>query len=127
NSLEGIIAIMPYDVSIAVTACSSRVLRWHLFGFGLASHIVEVAPAMNSSPDTIRELEFRRRALNERLMNAKDVVEANGIERELWAVRAQIRYHKAKIAKRGMPRSADTQAPPTQESSGKSEEVNLSG
>jgi hypothetical protein len=54
---------------------------------------------MNSSEDIIRELEFRRRALNERLMNAKDVAEANGIERELWAVRARIRYHKAKMAR----------------------------
>lgn len=54
---------------------------------------------MNSSPEIIRELEFKRRAMNERLMNTKDVAEANGIERELWALRAAIRYHKGKIAK----------------------------
>ncbi len=54
---------------------------------------------MNSSPDIIRELEIKRKALNERLMNAEDVAEANGIERELWAVRAAIRYHKSKMAR----------------------------
>lgn len=54
---------------------------------------------MSSSEDIIRELEFKRRALNERLMNAKDVAEANGVERELWAVRAAIRYHKGKLAR----------------------------
>ena len=54
---------------------------------------------MNSSPDIIRELEFKRRALNERLMDAKDVAEANRIERELWALRAAIRYHKGKMAR----------------------------
>lgn len=56
---------------------------------------------MNSSPDIIRELEFKRKALNDRLMNAKDVAEANSIERELWALRAAIRYHKGKISKDG--------------------------
>jgi len=56
---------------------------------------------MNSYPDIIRELEFKRKALNERLMNSKNVAEANGIERELWALRAAIRYHKGKVAKDG--------------------------
>jgi hypothetical protein len=54
---------------------------------------------MNSSQDIIRELEIKRRALNERLMNAKDVAEGNSIERELWAIRARIRYHKSIEAK----------------------------
>lgn len=54
---------------------------------------------MNSSPDIIRELEIKRKAMNERLMNAKDVAEANGIERELWALRAAIRYHRGSIAR----------------------------
>jgi hypothetical protein len=54
---------------------------------------------MNPSPDIIRELELKRKALNERLMNAKDIAEANAIERELWALRAAIRYHKSKIAR----------------------------
>ncbi len=48
---------------------------------------------MNSSEDTIRELEIKRRALNEHLMNAKDLTEANSIERELWALRTAIRHH----------------------------------
>ena len=59
---------------------------------------------MNSSQDIIRELEFKRRALNERLMNAKDVPEANCIERELWALRAAIRYHKNMPAKGSRPK-----------------------
>ncbi|HET8825420.1 MAG TPA: hypothetical protein VFM77_09840 [Terriglobales bacterium] len=65
---------------------------------------------MNSSDDIIRELEFKRRALNERLMNAKDVAEANSIERELWAVRARIRYHKTRAAKGVLPRSPEAPA-----------------
>jgi hypothetical protein len=54
---------------------------------------------MNSSADMIRELELKRKALNQRLMNSKDVAEANGIERELWALRAAIRYHKGEVAR----------------------------
>ena len=52
---------------------------------------------MNSSQEIIRELEIKRRALNERLMNAKDVAEANGIERELWALRTAIRHHQRRL------------------------------
>ncbi len=54
---------------------------------------------MNSSEETIRELELKRQALNERLMNAKDLAEANSIERELWALRAAIRYHKNRFSR----------------------------
>jgi hypothetical protein len=32
-------------------------------------------------------------------MNAKDVAEGNSIEREPWAIRARIRYHKSIEAK----------------------------
>lgn len=60
---------------------------------------------MDSSQDMIRELEIKRRALNERLMNAKDVAEANGIERELWAIRARMRYHKSMVTKGGTEKS----------------------
>lgn len=49
---------------------------------------------MNSGKQTLRELESRRKALNERLMNSKNLEEANNIERELWAVRAAIRQLK---------------------------------
>ncbi len=48
---------------------------------------------MQSSQEIIQELENKRRALNERLMNSKDLAEANSIERELWALRAAIRHH----------------------------------
>ena len=82
---------------------------------------------MNSSEDTIRELEFKRRALNERLMNAKDVAEANRIERELWALRAAIRYHKGIIAKGARTRSRSGQAPPAEQNSGDSSGTNFSG
>jgi hypothetical protein len=45
---------------------------------------------MNSGMQTLRELESRRKALNERLMNSQNIQEANNIERELWAIRAAI-------------------------------------
>ncbi|HEV2697188.1 MAG TPA: hypothetical protein VGU90_04280 [Terriglobales bacterium] len=47
-----------------------------------------------SSEQVISELENRRKLLNDKLMNAKTVREANEIERELWALRAAIRYRK---------------------------------
>lgn len=50
---------------------------------------------MSAADQVIKDLESRRRALNERLMNSKSTQEANGIERELWAVRAAIRYYKS--------------------------------
>ena len=53
---------------------------------------------MNSSEETIQELELKRRALNERLMNTRDLAEANSIERELWALRAAIRYHTGMLS-----------------------------
>ena len=81
---------------------------------------------MNSSPDIIRELEFKRKALNERLMNSKNVAEANGIERELWALRAAIRYHKGKL---GREARGERAGPVPQERGGPSgsSETNLSG
>jgi len=57
-----------------------------------------VKSPMNSSKKTLRELESRRRGLNERLMNSKNLTDANNIERELWAVRAAIRHHKQAMA-----------------------------
>ncbi len=82
---------------------------------------------MNPSQDIIRELEFKRRALNERLMNAKDVAEANGIERELWALRAAIRYHKGVITKATRRHSGSSQAAPAIQNSGESSGTNFSG
>src|SRR5579864_2397277 len=61
--------------------------------FGIAKSRRLVKNPMNSSKQTLRELESRRRALNERLMNSKTLADANNIERELWAVRAAIRHH----------------------------------
>jgi hypothetical protein len=55
---------------------------------------------VKASEEALRELEIRRRALNERLMNSRDLSEANSIERELWAVRAAIRHHKGILVKR---------------------------
>lgn len=82
---------------------------------------------MNSSQDVIRELEFKRRALNERLMNTKDVAEANSIERELWALRAAIRYHRGVIGKGRRPPSPSSQAPPGIQNSGDASGANFSG
>jgi hypothetical protein len=47
-----------------------------------------------SSEKVISQLENQRRILNERLMNAPTLREANQIERELWAIRAAIRFGK---------------------------------
>jgi hypothetical protein len=55
---------------------------------------------MNSSTEIMRKLEDKRASLNDRLMNARDRKEANSIERELWAVRAAIRHHKAMLQER---------------------------
>jgi hypothetical protein len=43
----------------------------------------------------IQELEKRRVALNNQLMDAQSVTEANEIERELWALRTAISYHNS--------------------------------
>jgi hypothetical protein len=43
----------------------------------------------------IQELENRRLILNQKLMDADSKAEVNEIERELWALRAAIRYHKS--------------------------------
>lgn len=52
---------------------------------------------MNSNEQTIRQLERRRKALNWQLMNSSTAEEANNIERELWALRTEIRYHKSMV------------------------------
>ena len=62
---------------------------------------------MNSSEVIIRELEIRRKALNERLMNSKDLAEGNRIERELWAIRTAIRHHKARLTARDVTPSSE--------------------
>lgn len=49
---------------------------------------------MNPSERIIQKLESQRRALDESLMNAKNVMEANSIEGELRAVRAAIRHYR---------------------------------
>lgn len=49
---------------------------------------------MNSSERIILKLESQRRALNESLMNTKNLVEANSIEGEIRAVRAAIRHYR---------------------------------
>lgn len=81
---------------------------------------------MTSSPDIIRELEFKRKALNERLMNANDVAEANVIERELWALRTAIRYHKSKVGREAR-RERSTPVLQKGKKPGGSSETNLSG
>jgi len=56
---------------------------------------------MNSSEQMISELESRRKALNERLMNSKDTRDANNIERELWALRTAIRLYRSQNVNKG--------------------------
>ena len=53
---------------------------------------------MKSSQLTLRELETKRKNLNERLMNSRTLADANNIERELWAIRAAIRLYKNALA-----------------------------
>lgn len=63
---------------------------------------------MTSGEQIIRDLEDRRKALNERLMNSKTIDEANNIERELWALRAAIRHCKrATLGEKGYPAAAN--------------------
>ena len=47
----------------------------------------------------IQQLEKKRTALNQELMKTKSIREANRVERELWALRAAISYHKSRQAK----------------------------
>jgi hypothetical protein len=49
---------------------------------------------MNSSEQTISELESRRKALNERLMNSKNIQDANKY-REMWALKTAIRLYRS--------------------------------
>jgi len=56
---------------------------------------------MNSREQVISELESRRKALSERLMNSKDTRDANNIERELWALRTAIWLYRRQNAKEG--------------------------
>jgi hypothetical protein len=58
-----------------------------------------------SSQKAISELENKRKLLNERFMNAQTLQEANEIERELWAIRAAIRYRGRS------PKSGTVQSP----------------
>jgi hypothetical protein len=62
-----------------------------------------------SSEEAISELENKRKLLNDRLMNAQTLQEANQIERELWAIRAAIRYPK-RFPKSGMVQSPNSEA-----------------
>lgn len=57
---------------------------------------------MKPVEEAISELESRRKTLNEELMNSKTTREANRIERELWALRAAIRYRK-RLGERAKP------------------------
>jgi len=50
---------------------------------------------MNPVDKILGELESKRKAMNERLMNSRTIMEANKIERELWAVRAAIRHYRS--------------------------------
>lgn len=50
---------------------------------------------MISRDKLIQQLEGKRVALNRELMKAKSQTEANRIERELWALRTAIAYHRA--------------------------------
>ena len=45
--------------------------------------------------ELVQQLEDKRVALNRELMLAKSQAEANRIERELWALRTAIAYHKS--------------------------------
>ena len=53
---------------------------------------------MISREQRIQELEQKRAALNQQLMNAQTQAEANCIERELWAVRAALSYHSSQAS-----------------------------
>jgi hypothetical protein len=61
-------------------------------------------PHEDNSPCEQRaeELERRRIALNQQLMNIQTLAEANEIERELWALRAALSYYRSKL--RGLGR-----------------------
>jgi hypothetical protein len=62
-----------------------------------------------TSEKAISELENKRKLLNERLMDAQTLQEANEIERELWAIRAAIRYRK-RFPKGGIVQSPNPEA-----------------
>lgn len=62
---------------------------------------------MISRDKLIQRLEARRVALNRHLMKAKTQTETNRIERELWALRTAIAYHKAgKSKSESLPRDS---------------------
>ena len=54
----------------------------------------------------ISELEEKRKALNQKLMDARNTGEANTIERELWAIRTAIAQYKSAL-NRGRPKRID--------------------
>src|SRR5207248_3416935 len=70
--------------------------HWHLCTLSKASHLLRRREGrMNSVDKILGELESKRKAMNERLMNARTIVEANKIERELWAERAAMRNYRS--------------------------------
>jgi hypothetical protein len=60
---------------------------------------------VNLAEQRIEELESKRITLNQRLMDAQTVQEANDIEPELWAVRAAISHYQSRL--RGRSSSGD--------------------
>ena len=61
---------------------------------------------MTSVEKAIRELEERRKVLNERLMTSQTLADANSIERELWALRAAIRFYMRHVNENNPGQSA---------------------
>ena len=53
----------------------------------------------------IRELEQKRKSMNVKLMDASTTVDANAIERELWAVRTAIAYYKSALSRERIDRA----------------------
>jgi hypothetical protein len=66
--------------------------------------------AVISRERMIQQLERKRTALNHKLMKTRNLRDANRIERELWALRAAISYHKSQPA---LPEPRSTASPPT--------------
>ena len=58
--------------------------------------------------ERLQELERGRIALNQFLMNVQTLAEANDIERELWALRAEISHYKSKLRGSGRGPSLHT-------------------
>ncbi len=67
---------------------------------------------MVSREQDIQELERKRAALNQQLMNAQTLAEANRIERELQALRIAISYHRARLTNKYVAGQNPTSRPP---------------